>query len=150
MFLSAYNYLHSYYQVETPALHDRRRGACVQDELAMGGRALPEKAKDRRVFTAIIDRLYVWWVGKDSSEGSLKFEPTRTGPGRGRLTKAAGELCVTCRPLSFRASCLVLNFDRPASPREPATPAPQPAYVYRSTPCTIGASGLRSVGNTLS
>ena len=77
------NYL-SAIGLKREALLDRRQGACVQGELATGGRVLPERTEDCRVRTAhhrsVILFSWVRRVGENNFRGF--FEPIGEGSGQ--------------------------------------------------------------------
>jgi hypothetical protein len=77
------NYL-SAIGLKREALLDRRQGACIQGELATGGRALPERTEDCPVRTAHHRSVILFsWVRR-VVENNFKgfFEPTGEGSGQ--------------------------------------------------------------------
>ena len=134
------NYL-SAIGLKREALLNRRQGACVQGELATGGRALPERTEDCRVCTvhhrSIILFSWVWWVGENSfrgffeltGEGSGKL-PTRSLGGKGEVSR--------CRPLRSVKDC-VLCLARASlrlrTARYPLAKTAQPARRLHHSSC---------------
>jgi hypothetical protein len=106
------NYL-SAIGLKREALLDRRRGVCVQGELATGGRALPERTEDCRVRTAH-HRSVIQFPGRRVGENNFRgfFEPTGKRSGQLVSWRHGGKGDVSRATLSAQSKTVFCAYAR--------------------------------------
>ena len=106
------------------AVLDRRRGVCVQGELATGGRALPERTEDCRVRTAH-HRSVIQFPGRRVGENNFRgfFEPTGEGSGQLVSWRHGGKGDVSRAALSAQSKTVFCAYARASLRLRTAKPA---------------------------